>query len=92
MTGTVGAELSTLKTLHQTFQQKSQEALDISNAVDKGLASTVWTGKYSQDFHNAWQDYKKNLQNLHDALNGAANDVKTNHNNIAAATGESDRI
>jgi uncharacterized protein YukE len=90
--GSVGAELSTLKTLHVTFNQKASEAVDIKNAVDKGVHSAVWTGKYSNDFRNSWQEYRKNLDHLHTALTGAAQDVRTNHNNIAEATGEPDRI
>lgn len=92
MAGSVGAELHTLQTLHKTFLEKAQEALDIKTAVDRGLSSAVWTGKYSQDFHAAWQEYQRNLVNLQTALRGAADDVRTNHNNIAAATGEADRI
>lgn len=92
MAGSVGAELDTLRQLHRTFTQKAQEAVDIKTNVDTGVHSAVWTGKYSDDFRNAWQEYRRNLDNLHEALNGAANDVRTNHNNIAAATGESDRI
>lgn len=92
MAGTVGAELDTLRQLHRTFTQKAQEAVDIKTNVDTGVHSAVWTGKYSDDFRNAWQEYRRNLDNLHEALTGAANDVRTNHNNIAAATGESERI
>ena len=92
MAGSVGAELQTLSTLHRTFQQKAQEALDIKAAVEGGLASAVWTGRSSEDFRTAWAEYKRNLDHLNVALNGAADDVRTNHNNIAAATGEGDRI
>jgi uncharacterized protein YukE len=92
MGGSVGAELSTLRQLHSTFSQKAQEALDIKSAVDSGVSNAVWTGKYSNDFRNAWQDYRKNLDHLHVALDGAAKDVRVNHNNIAEATGEPDRI
>ena len=88
----VGAELSTLQSLHKTFVTDAKEAHDIKTTVDKALESAVWTGKYSEDFRSAWQDYRANLDKLHDALEGAAKDVKTNHNNIAAATGEGDRI
>ena len=88
----VGAELSTLQALNKTFQEKAQQANDIKTQVDSGLNSAVWTGKYADDFRTAWQDYKANLDRLQEALEGAATDVKTNHNNIAAATGEADRI
>jgi uncharacterized protein YukE len=88
----VGAELSTLQSLHKTFVAKAQEAHDIKTKVDSALESAVWTGKYSQDFRTAWQEYRTNLDKLNEALEGAAKDVKVNHNNIAAATGEGDRI
>jgi uncharacterized protein YukE len=88
----VGAELSTLQTLHKTFQQNALEAADIKTHVDQALQSAVWTGKYADDFQTAWTDYRANLDRLQEALDGAAGDVKTNHNNIAAATGEADRI
>jgi uncharacterized protein YukE len=89
---TVGAELETLRQLHSTFVQKAQEALDIKSKVNSGLASTVWTGTYATNFHQSWTEYSKNLDHLNQALTGAASDVRTNHNNIAEATGESDRI
>lgn len=88
----VGAELSTLQSLHKTFEAKADEAQEIKAKVDSALQSAVWTGKYSEDFRSAWNEYRANLDKLREALDGAASDVKTNHNNIAAATGESDRI
>ena len=88
----VGAELSTLQSLHKTFEAKADEAHDIKVRVDSALQSAVWTGKYSEDFRQAWTEYRTNLDKLKEALDGAAKDVKTNHNNIAAATGEGDRI
>jgi len=90
--GSVGAELSTLKDLNRTFTHRAQEALDIKSAVDSGVNNAVWTGKYSDDFRTAWQEYRRNLDTLNQALTQAAEDVKHNHNNIAAATGEPDRI
>jgi uncharacterized protein YukE len=88
----VGAELSTLQALFKTFQQNAQQAADIKSHVDQGLNATEWTGKYADDFRSLWQDYRTNLDRLQEALDGAASDVRTNHNNIAAATGEGDRI
>ncbi|WP_156043741.1 WXG100 family type VII secretion target [Cellulomonas sp. URHE0023] len=88
----VGAELSTLQALYKTFQSNALAAADIKSKVDSGLNSTEWTGKFSEDFRAAWQDYRANLDRLQEALDGAAADVRTNHNNIASATGEGDRI
>ncbi|WGW12637.1 WXG100 family type VII secretion target [Saxibacter everestensis] len=89
---TVGAELQTLRDLHKTFTQKAQEASDTKTAIDNGVNSAVWNGKYADQFRNDWQEYRKNLDTLQQAFDGAATDVKTNHNNVAAATGEGDRI
>jgi hypothetical protein len=88
----VGAELSTLFSLHSTFQQTAQQAIDIKTAVDGALDSAQWTGKTSDDFRMLWSDYRVNLDNLMNSLEAAATDVKNSHNGIAAATGESDRI
>jgi uncharacterized protein YukE len=88
----VGAELATLQNLHKTFTEKAQEAESIKTQVDSGVGNAVWTGRYSDDFRSAWEDYRKNLDILRDALTGAADDVRINHNNIAEATGEPDRI
>jgi uncharacterized protein YukE len=89
---TVGAELSTLKTLHGTFLRTASETLDIKNSVDRDVNDAVWTGKNADSFRTAWQDYRKNLDNLNTALTDAASDVKNNHNAIAEATGMPDRI
>ncbi len=88
----VGAELGTLQALHRTFTEKAQQANDIKTQVQSTLDSVVWTGRYSGEFKDLWVEYRVNLDRLQEALEGAAADVKANHNNIAAATGEADRI
>jgi uncharacterized protein YukE len=88
----VGADLSTLKTLHKTFVEKAQAALDTKSAINSAVHSAQWKGNYASQFKAAWEGYQKNLDTLNHALTDAANDVKTNHNNIAAATGMPDRI
>jgi uncharacterized protein YukE len=90
MPGTVGGELSTLQALVSTFNKNAADAETIKSAVNKGLASTVWTGKFADDFRSAWTTYSANLDKLNQALTQAATDVKTNHNNIARATGEAE--
>ena len=88
----VGAELSTLQSLFRTFQQNALQAQEIKVRVDQALEGAVWMGKYSEDFRGDWAEFRANLDRLQQALDGAASDVRSNHNNIAAATGESDRI
>jgi uncharacterized protein YukE len=88
----VGADLATLKTLHKTFVEKAQTALDTKSAITSAVGSAQWKGNYATQFKTAWEQYATNLTNLHNALTDAAHDVKANHNNIAAATGMPDRI
>jgi len=92
MSGQVGADLATLRALHKTFQQKAQDANQMKSAIDSGVHNAVWVGNYANQFRTAWQEYKRNLDRLHEALQGAAEDVKKNHNNQALASGEHDRI
>ena len=78
--------------MHQTFlSHTASEALDIKNSVDKDVNDAVSTARGRTDFRTAWQDYRKNLDNLNTALSDAATDVKNNHNALAEATGEPDR-
>lgn len=91
MTG-VGADLQTLRTLYDTFVAKAQDAEGIKTEVDTSLANAVWTGRYSQEFREAWEGYKTNLDTLRGALETAAEDVKIHHNNQAETSGESDFI
>ncbi len=84
----VGAELPTLAELHGVFTRNSESAETIKTEVDTGVANAVWTGRYAEDFRTAWEEYRTNLDTLRDALTGAADDVRKNHNNIAEATGE----
>ncbi|NDL58921.1 WXG100 family type VII secretion target [Phytoactinopolyspora mesophila] len=88
----VGGELETLRDLHSTFVAKADDADGIKTAVTNSLDSAVWDGANATKFREAWDDYKKNLDTLRDALEDAAEDVKINHNNLAQATGEDDRI
>lgn len=88
----VGGDLATLKTLHTTFTQKAAAAAETKQAINGSLQSAVWKGNYADKFRSSWEQYSKNLDTLQHALTDAATDVKTNHNNIAAATGMADRI
>ncbi|GAA4879368.1 WXG100 family type VII secretion target [Serinicoccus chungangensis] len=89
----VGGELATLRDLHKTLDTSALDIQRVSEDIDKSLNSTVWTGANSEKFKDAWQTFRPTLTpKLVDALNEAKEDIKTQHNNLAAATGESDRI
>ncbi|WP_129668075.1 WXG100 family type VII secretion target [Phytoactinopolyspora endophytica] len=88
----VGAELQTLQELYRTFNAKAEDAQGIKDNVDGGIEATVWEGTYATQFREAWEGYKSNLDTLRQALEDAAQDVLTNHNNMAEAFGEPDRL
>ncbi|ANS79093.1 hypothetical protein SGUI_1697 [Serinicoccus hydrothermalis] len=89
----VGGELATLRDLHKTLDTSAQEIEKVSGDVDKSVQSTVWTGTNAEKFRDAWQTFKPTLTpKLVEAMNEAKEDIKMQHNNLAAATGESDRI
>lgn len=89
----VGGELATLRDLHKTLDTSAQDIERVSGDIDKSLNNTVWTGSNSEKFKEAWGTFKPTLTpKLVDALNEAKEDIRTQHNNLAAATGESERI
>lgn len=90
--GMVGAELKTLRDLHKTLDSHAQEALQFKRTISSAVDNAVWKGANATKFRNAWEGYKKTFTNLHNDLSQAATDVKHQHNNIAAANGEPDRI
>ena len=89
----VGGELQTLRELHKTLTTSSQQISDVESKITSSLGSTVWTGANSEKVRDAWEGFKPTLNpKLVQALDDAATDVKTQHNNLAEATGEGDRI
>ena len=90
---TVGGDLSTLRTLHTTLKNSAEDITRIAGDITSSLDNAVWTGRNSETFRGQWQDFKPTLTpNLVNALDAAKEDVKNQHNNLAAATGEDDRI
>lgn len=90
---TVGGELSTLRDLHTTLKNASEDITRISSDITTSLNNAVWTGANSENFRGQWEDFKPTLTpNLVTALDNAKEDVKKQHNDLAMATGEGDRI
>lgn len=89
----VGDELATLRDLHKTLNESAEGIARMATDIDRSLEHTVWTGAQWEKFLEAWGTVRPTLTSkLVEALNEAKEDVKTQHNNLAAATGESDRI
>lgn len=82
-------ELASLRELHSTLLAAAQENRRVAADVVRSLDDTVWTGPRAQSFGASWTSLTGTLAT---ALDQAADDVQTQHNNLAAATGEPDSI
>lgn len=93
MAGSVGGDLATLQELHRSLGQNIQKIAEVKASIDRSMRGTVWTGANSDKFRQAWEGFKPTLEpKLTQALTDAQTDIKNQHNNIAAATGEAARI
>lgn len=89
----VGGDLQTLQELHRTLDTSATQIETVAGDITTKLQNTVWTGTNSEKFREAWETFKPTLTpNLYNALIEARDDVKNQHNNLAIATGEADRI
>lgn len=88
----VGGDLETLRNLHKGLDEHAQKALDFKTALDGHVNQAVWKGANADKFRAAWEEFKPHFDKLHTALNEGRDDIRTQHNNIAAATGESASI
>lgn len=89
----VGGELATLRELHTTIKTSAEDVQRLASDIDRSLGNAVWTGTNAEKFREAWGTFKPTLTpKLYDALTEAQEDIKVQHNNLATATGESERI
>lgn len=90
---TVRGELASLRELHRTLDTSAADIERVARDIDHSLGGTVWIGAITERFRDTWNSLKPTLTpELVDALTEAKEDVKVQHNNLAAATGEGDRI
>lgn len=88
----VGGDLETLRNLHKSLDEHVQKAIDFTNTLDGQVSQAVWKGSSSEKFRRAWEEFKPHFEKLHTALSEGRDDVRTQHNNIAAATGAAGAI
>lgn len=88
----VGGDLETLRNLHKGLGELGDQASDMKSKGDGHLNQAVWKGANSEKFRSAWEEFKPSFDKLQSALHEGRDDVRTQHNNIAAATGESASI
>lgn len=85
----VGGDLATLADLRNTFKTSQDDVQQLVSKIDGSLSSTVWEGTNARKFADAWAQFKPTLTNqLVNTLVDAENDIKQQHNQLAAATGE----
>jgi hypothetical protein len=90
--GEVGGDLETLRNLHKGLDDHAQKALDFKRALDGHVNNAVWKGTNADKFRQAWAEFRPVFDKLNTSLTEGRDDVKNQHNNIAAATGEGARI
>ncbi|GGF44924.1 hypothetical protein GCM10011519_18450 [Marmoricola endophyticus] len=84
----VGGDLETLRTLHRGLGELGDQASEMKSKGDAHLHQTVWKGANSEKFRTAWEEFKPSFDRLQQALHEGRDDIRVQHNNIAAATGE----
>lgn len=88
----VGGDLETLRNLHKGLDEHAQKALDFKSALDGYVNQAVWKGANADKFRASWEEFKPHFDKLNTALQEGRDDIRTQHNNIALATGESASI
>ncbi|MDR0416867.1 MAG: WXG100 family type VII secretion target [Propionibacteriaceae bacterium] len=88
----VGGDLSTLRDLKSSLERSAGEAGDVKRVLDGSVGSAVWRGPNADKFRQAWQEFSPVFTRLQEALGEASNDVRTQHNNLAAAVGSGESI
>ena len=88
----VGGDLETLRNLHKGLDEAAQRATELKNTLDGHVIQAVWKGANADKFRQAWEEFKPNIDKLGVACEEARDDVRVQHNNIAAATGEAAQI
>jgi hypothetical protein len=65
---------------------------DLEKTLDSHLNRIVWKGPNADKFRAAWEEFTLHFDTLHSALDEGRDDIRTQHNDIALATGESASI
>lgn len=88
----VGGDLETLRNLHKGLGENGDKVADVKTSLDGHVSQAVWKGSNADKFRSAWDEFKPHFDKLQTALHEGRDDIRTQHNNIAAATGESASI
>ena len=88
----VGGDLATLRQLKSDLDTSASQAADLKSRLDRSVGSAVWRGPNAERFRAAWADFAPVFTRLQNSLTDASQDVRNQHNNLAAATGSGESV
>ena len=90
---TVDRELQTLRHLHASLDGAVSHLQQAAIGLDEAAEAELWTGPQADRLRRVWETYREAVGvALPEALRAALADVRAQHNNLASATGEPDRL
>lgn len=89
----VSAELASLRELHTSLGESTTGLRQVASTIEHALDSTVWTGQTLERLRAQWTGAcQQDLSSLVECLEEARVDLRHQHNNLASATGQSERL
>lgn len=88
----VGANLASLQDLYRALGENTTRLGEVRDSVERAVGGAVWAGPNAERFREAWEQLKPSIDGLAVAFADAQRDVRSQHNNLAAATGEGIQI
>lgn len=86
-------ELATLRHLHAVLDRAAHDLDRVVTGMDEAVTLELWAGPVAQELRETWRAQRDAVRPvLTDLLLASAKDVRTQHNNLAAATGQPDRL
>ena len=86
-------ELATLRHLHAVLDRASHDLERVVVGLDEAVTLELWTGPLVEELRETWRAQRDAVRPvLTDLLLASADDVRIQHNNLAAATGHPDRL
>ncbi|GAA1172881.1 hypothetical protein GCM10009584_12320 [Ornithinimicrobium humiphilum] len=90
---TVEHELLALRELHDVVERAAQDLERIAGDLDRAVGVELWTGRQADELRSVWLAQRRVVRpTLTSVLRASAADVRTQHNNLAAAVGRSERL
>ena len=92
MAAVVGGSLDELSQLKQVLDNQATAVQSVNDTIESQVNNTTWTGGNADRFRQAWSEFKPTLVKLRDTLTETSEDIRKQHNALAAATGDSASI